>query len=81
MNKIYHRNSAAYVINRNFLLKQKKLIGIKTEGHVIRKQQISIDNYEDLIKSTKSFSKIKNYFFSKTMWYIPLSISSALALG
>ena len=55
LNKIYHRNSAAYVINRNFLLKQKKLIGIKTEGHVIRKQQISIDNYEDLIKARKLF--------------------------
>ena len=55
LNKIYHRNSAAYVVNRNFLINKKKLIGIKTEGHVIRKQQISIDNNEDLIKVRKLF--------------------------
>ncbi len=54
LNQLYHRNSAAYVIKRNFLIKKKKLLSKNTFGHIISSKQISIDSLEDL-KTAKMF--------------------------
>lgn len=55
LSKVYHRNSVAYVVNRNYLIKNNKLIGKKTKGYIINSEQISIDTHEDLNKARKLY--------------------------
>ena len=48
LGQVYYRNSAAYVLDRNFLIKKKKLIGNKSSGYIVKNKQISIDTIKDL---------------------------------
>jgi len=58
LSKIYHRNGAVYAVSRDYLIKQKKLIG-KNTGYIISKNYMtSIDNHYDI----KYLEWIKNNF-------------------
>jgi len=56
LSKIYHRNSVAYVVNRNFLIKKKKIISNKTYGHITKSKQLSIDTLDDLKIAEKNLN-------------------------
>ena len=48
LSKVYHRNSNAYVIKRNFLKRNKSLMSKRTGAYEIKSKQISIDTLEDI---------------------------------
>ena len=55
LSQIYHRNSCAYVLNRDFLVNNQKLLGNNSTGHIVESKQISIDTLEDLAETKKYF--------------------------
>ena len=55
LSKVYHRNSVAYVVNRDYLIKNKVLIGKKTSGYIINTEQVSIDTNKDLLKARQLY--------------------------
>ena len=48
LSKVYHRNSNAYIVKRNFLKNNKSLMSKKTGAYKIKSKQISIDTLEDI---------------------------------
>ena len=48
LDQLYHRNSNAYVISKNFLKKKKTLFSKNTGSVIVKSKQISIDNLEDI---------------------------------
>ena len=48
LDQVYHRNSNAYVISKNFLKKKKTLFSKNTGSVIVKSKQISIDNLEDI---------------------------------
>tara|TARA_B110000503_G_scaffold135950_1_gene217433 strand:- start:463 stop:1167 length:705 start_codon:yes stop_codon:yes gene_type:complete len=48
LNPLFYRNGVAYVMTRNCLLNQKKILGLKTAGFIVNSYQISIDTPLDL---------------------------------
>ncbi len=48
LSKVYHRNSNAYVVKRNFLKSNKSLMSNRTGAYEIKSKQISIDTLEDI---------------------------------
>ena len=48
LSKVYHRNSNAYIVKRNFLKSNKSLMSKKTGAYKIKSKQISIDTLEDI---------------------------------
>lgn len=55
LSKVYHRNSNAYIVKRDFLKKNKSLISHKTGAYLIKTRQISIDTLEDLNTAKEYF--------------------------
>jgi len=55
LNTLYFRDGSAYIVNRNTLINQKKLITRNTGAIITRNFKVSIDNYFDL--------KLANFFF------------------
>ena len=54
LSKVYHRNSNAYVVNKDFFITKKTLMSNNTGAHIIKSKQISIDTLEDL-ESVKKY--------------------------
>lgn len=50
---IYYRNGVAYIINRNFLNRYKKLLGNNSAGFELKGKRISIDNKKDFMEAKK----------------------------
>ena len=56
LSNVYHRNSNAYVVKRDFLIKSQNLISRNTGAFIIKSKQVSIDTFEDLEKAKKYFN-------------------------
>ena len=54
---VYYRNSAAYVVNADFLRKKKKIIGKNSGAYIINNKQISIDTIKDINEVKKLYEK------------------------
>ena len=48
LSKVYHRNSNAYIVKRNFLKSNKSLMSNRTGAYEIKSKQISIETLEDI---------------------------------
>ena len=55
LSKVYHRNSNAYIVNRNFFLNKKTLMSNNSGAYIIKSKQISIDTIDDLETAKKYF--------------------------
>ena len=59
IDNIYHRNGVAYIISRKFLKNEKKLLGIKSSGYVLKGERVSIDTMKDFEIAKKILSNVK----------------------